>query len=85
MSDKDVKNKHYETIISEKEVFSGRVFRVAQRDVELENGEKAVRDVVYHNGGAAVLPVDIDGTPRTAGAVDAGCFQYVEEAVEGEN
>ena len=30
------------------------------------------------------LPVDIDGTPRTAGAVDAGCFQYVEE-VEGEN
>ena len=31
------------------------------------------------------LPVDIDGTPRTAGAVDAGCFQYVEEDVEGEN
>ena len=30
------------------------------------------------------LPVDIDGVPRTAGAVDAGCFQYVEEAVEGE-
>lgn len=29
------------------------------------------------------LPVDIDGVPRTAGAVDAGCFQYVEE-VEGE-
>ena len=25
------------------------------------------------------LPVDIDGVPRTAGAVDAGCFQYVEE------
>ena len=25
------------------------------------------------------LPLDIDGTPRTAGAVDAGCFQYVEE------
>ncbi len=30
------------------------------------------------------LPVDVDGTPRTAGAVDAGCFQYVEE-VKGEN
>ncbi len=25
------------------------------------------------------LPVDIDGVPREAGAVDAGCFQYVEE------
>ena len=29
------------------------------------------------------LPVDIDGTPRTAGVVDAGCFQYVEKT-EGE-
>ena len=29
------------------------------------------------------LPVDIDGMPRTAGAADAGCFQYVEEAEEG--
>ena len=28
------------------------------------------------------LPVDIDGTPRTAGAVDAGCFQYVVEEAE---
>ena len=28
------------------------------------------------------LPVDIDGTPRTADAVDAGCFQYVEEETE---
>ena len=31
------------------------------------------------------LPVDIDGTPRTSGAVDAGCFQYVEEEVKGES
>ena len=31
------------------------------------------------------LPVDIDGTARTAGAVDAGCFQYVEEEAKGEN
>jgi len=61
MSEKEVKNAHYETVISEKEIFSGRVFRVAQRDVVLENGEKAVRDVVYHNGGAAVLPVDTEG------------------------
>ena len=61
MSEKDTKNVHIETVLNEKEIFSGRVFRVAQRDVVLENGEKAVRDVVYHNGGAAVLPVDIDG------------------------
>ena len=53
--------KHFEKIISEKEIFSGRVFRVAVRDVELENGEKSVREVVYHNGGVCVLPVDNDG------------------------
>lgn len=28
------------------------------------------------------LPVDIDGIPRTAGAVDAGCYQFVEESEE---
>ena len=31
------------------------------------------------------LPVDIDGTPRTADAVDAGCFQYIEEETESGN
>ena len=31
-----------------------------------------------------LLPVDADGVQRTSGAVDAGCFQYVEE-VKGEN
>ena len=30
------------------------------------------------------LPVDIDGVQRTEGAVDAGCFQYVEEDTEAE-
>lgn len=54
-------DKHFETIISEKEIFSGRVFRVAVRDVVLENGEKSVREVVYHNGGVSVLPVDSEG------------------------
>lgn len=28
------------------------------------------------------LPVDIDGIPRTAGAVDAGCYQFVEGSEE---
>ena len=25
------------------------------------------------------LPLDLDGVPRKAGAVDAGCYQYVKE------
>lgn len=54
-------SKHFETVLEEKEVFNGRVFRVGVRDVMLENGEKSVREVVYHNGGVAVLPVDSEG------------------------
>ena len=53
--------RHFETIISEKEIFKGRVFRVGVRDVLLENGEKSVREVVYHNGGVSILPIDNDG------------------------
>lgn len=53
--------KHFETVINEEEIFSGRVFRVGLRDVILENGEKSVREVVYHNGGVSILPVDSDG------------------------
>lgn len=53
--------KHFETVISEKEIFKGRVFRVGLRDVVLENGERSVREVVYHNGGVSVLPVDDEG------------------------
>ena len=52
---------HFETVINEKEIFRGRIFRVGVRDVVLEDGEKSVREVVYHNGGVAVLPVDSEG------------------------
>ena len=52
---------HFETVINEKEIFRGRVFRVGVRNVVLEDGEKSVREVVYHNGGVAVLPVDSEG------------------------
>ena len=61
MSEKNTKAVHFETTVNEEEIFSGRVFRVGLRDVVLENGEKTKREVVYHNGGAAILPVDAEG------------------------
>lgn len=36
------------------------------------------------NGYTELLPVDIDGVTREVGAVDAGCYQYVETAAEEE-
>lgn len=52
--------KHFETVVSEQEIFKGSVIRFALREVKLENGKMAKREIVYHNGGAAVLAVDDD-------------------------
>ena len=52
---------HTEKTISEETIFSGRIFTVKRKQVELENGHTREREVVMHNGGAAVLPVDDDG------------------------
>lgn len=61
MSEKDMKAIHYETTVAEEEIYSGRVFKVGLRDVVLENGEASKREIVYHNGGAGILPVDTEG------------------------
>ncbi|MBQ9845597.1 MAG: NUDIX hydrolase [Oscillospiraceae bacterium] len=61
MSEKNVVQSHYETTVSEEKIYSGRVFSVGLRDVVLENGETSKREIVYHNGGAGILPVDSDG------------------------
>ena len=61
MSEKAINTTHYETTVKEEEIYSGRVFKVGLRDVVLENGEASKREIVYHNGGAAILPVDNDG------------------------
>ena len=52
---------HTERIISEETIFTGKVFTVKTRQVELENGKVQGREVVLHNGGAAILPVDDEG------------------------
>lgn len=52
---------HFEKTISEETVYSCRVFTVKKRSVFLENGNYANRDLVIHNGGACILPMDSDG------------------------
>ena len=46
--------KLYEKTLSEKEMFRGRIIRVHVDDVELENGQPALREVVDHPGGVSV-------------------------------
>lgn len=49
-----------ETTLSAETVFSGKVFDCEVKQVELCDGTKARREIVKHNGGACILPVDSD-------------------------
>lgn len=42
-------------------IFEGRVFSVAKDKSQLADGSVADRELVLHNGGAGILPVDADG------------------------
>lgn len=52
---------HFEKTIKEETLYSGKVFSVKLREVLLENNTSATRELIYHNGGAAVLPIDEEG------------------------
>lgn len=49
---------HFERQISSETIFTGRVIRVTQDIVELENGNTGVREVVHHHGGAGVAALN---------------------------
>lgn len=55
------KNHLFEKTLSEEEIFNGVVVKLWRDKVELENGEKTVREVIKHPGGVCVLPLDSDG------------------------
>ena len=51
-----------ETFLSGEEIYHGRIIRVERWQVALPNGRKADREVVLHNGAAAIVPVDEVGS-----------------------
>lgn len=70
---------HFEKTLSEKEVFNGRIIRVCHDEVLLENGQKAMREVVYHNGGVCILPLCENGDVLF---VKQFRYPYKEEVLE---
>ena len=50
-----------ESVDETERIFDGRVFRVEKLRVTLPDGRKSFREIVRHNGGAAVVAVDEDG------------------------
>ncbi|MBO1679083.1 NUDIX domain-containing protein [Bittarella massiliensis (ex Durand et al. 2017)] len=51
-----------ETTVTQNTVFSGRIITVCDDEVELENGKRTRREVVYHHGGVCVVPFDGENT-----------------------
>lgn len=50
-----------EVPISQETVFKGRLVEVRLMEVALPNGKTAQRELVYHRGGVAIVPVDSQG------------------------
>ena len=57
----DKKGELTETTISSETVFHGKVFDCLVKQVTLCDGRVARREIVKHNGGACILPVDTEG------------------------
>lgn len=53
-------NELIETTLSSETVFEGRVFDTIVKRVRLSDGKESTREVILHNGGACILPVDDD-------------------------
>lgn len=50
-----------ETFLSSEDKFHGKIINVEHWQVSLPNGKQALREVVRHNGAAAIVPVDDAG------------------------
>lgn len=50
-----------EKTLSVEQIFKGKILDVTVEKVELENGHNSVREVVHHNGGVCVVPIDDEG------------------------
>lgn len=51
----------YEKTLKENEIFGGRIITVNRDEIELPNGKKSIREVVYHHGGVCVAPLTDEG------------------------
>jgi len=49
-----------ETKIDSKEIFYGKVLHLTEDKVRLENGHETTREIIHHNGAAAIVAFDED-------------------------
>ena len=51
----------FEKTVASETVFEGKVFSVEIKEILTPEGRKSTREIVKHNGGACILPVDEQG------------------------
>lgn len=69
----------FEKRVEESEMFNGRVFRVRRDRVELEGGLNAYREVVDHQGGVCILPIDSN---KNVYCVKQFRYAFMQELIE---
>lgn len=52
---------HFEKTLDSREIYNGRILRLTNDTVELENGKQSQREVVHHHGGAGIVPMTEQG------------------------
>jgi ADP-ribose pyrophosphatase len=71
----------YEKTLSRKTVFEGRILNVDVLEVELETGQKSVREIVQHGAAVAIIPQLPDGRfvfiRQFRKAMERVCFEVV--------
>lgn len=73
----------FEKRLSRDIIYEGKIFTVARDSVELEDGSVAPRELVLHNGGAGILPIDADGNVTLVTQYRAGAGKVLTEICAG--
>ena len=69
--------------LSRETIFEGKIFTVVRDEVKLPNSKNALRELVLHNGGAGVVPVDDDGNIMLVRQYRSGVRQVLTEICAG--
>ncbi len=73
----------YENEISREIVFCGKVFDIAVCKAELCNHQVVQRDIMLHNGGVGVLPIDAEGNVFLVQQYRYGASKFLWEIPAG--
>ena len=72
-----------ETMLTRKEIYSGRVFRVTRDEVLLPDGHQGIRELVHSHGGVVILPLDERGNVTVVHQFRYAQGRILLEAVAG--